>query len=170
MTSSDAFFDGLGAGLRKGLEKDPYLANRFDAHRGYALALHSALSNVGDSLAPVVIGAMLSGWFLVQLSWREAAAINSLPALLILPLILVFVLRERAEPAIEHPEHVVAPFHFALSQVVVRKHQVQMLVSALERDRDDRKTAQHDTQPAPSRARAKQTRWSCLQEPLHVRT
>ncbi|MCB1739552.1 MAG: MFS transporter [Gammaproteobacteria bacterium] len=73
----------------------PYLANRFEAHRGYALALHSALSNVGDSLAPAIIGAMLSGWFLVQLHWREVAVLNILPALLILPPILALVARDR---------------------------------------------------------------------------
>lgn len=69
----------------------PYLATRYDGHRGYVLSMHSIFANLGDSVAPAVVGAMITGWFLVALSWREAAMLNALPALLVLPLIVWFV-------------------------------------------------------------------------------
>ena len=72
----------------------PYLASRFDRRRGYVLSIHSMFSNLGDSIAPAVVGAMITGWFVVQIDWRQAAMLNVLPALLVLPLLWVFVLRD----------------------------------------------------------------------------
>jgi len=86
----------------------PYLANRFSQHRGYVLSIHSMFSNLGDSIAPTVVGAMITGWFVVQFDWRDAALVNVIPGLIMLPLIIAFVLRPQAcvhagarEPAFE---------------------------------------------------------------------
>jgi MFS family permease len=72
----------------------PYLASRFERRRGYVLSIHSMFSNLGDSIAPAVVGAMITGWFVVQIDWRQAAMLNVFPALLVLPLLWVFVLRD----------------------------------------------------------------------------
>lgn len=77
----------------------PYLANRFGRSRGYVLSIHSMFSNLGDSIAPAVVGAMVTGWFAVQVDWRDAALISLVPGLVMLPLLFAFVVRPGAAPA-----------------------------------------------------------------------
>jgi MFS family permease len=79
----------------------PYLANRYDRHRGYVLSIHSLFSNIGDSVAPAIVGAMVSGWFLIEFTWRETVLLNTLPAVLILSLLFIFLLRRNGNGA--HP-------------------------------------------------------------------
>lgn len=69
----------------------PYLASRYDHRRGYVLSIHSMCSSLGDSIAPTIVGGMISGWFFVSFTWRETAFLNAVPALLTLVL-LFFVL------------------------------------------------------------------------------
>lgn len=69
----------------------PYLATRFDDRRGYVLSIYSMCSSLGDFIAPTIVGGMISGWFFVSFTWREAAYFNAIPALLALVL-LFFVL------------------------------------------------------------------------------
>jgi MFS family permease len=72
----------------------PYLSSRYSSKRGYVLAIHSFCANIGDSAAPAVVGAMISGWFIITFSWREAVVWNMVPVLMVLPVIVIFVLLE----------------------------------------------------------------------------
>jgi len=54
------------------------LSNRFPQRRGFALSLHEFGANLGDALAPLVIGAML-----VAISWRQVLVINAIPGIAI---------------------------------------------------------------------------------------
>jgi MFS family permease len=72
----------------------PYLSARYKGQRGYVLSIHSFWSNVGDSAAPAVAGAMLSGWFILEFTWRETVLWNIAPILIVLPFIVFFVLLE----------------------------------------------------------------------------
>ena len=70
-----------------------YLGARFPANRGYALSIHAIGANVGDALAPLAVGGLLTLW-----SWRASAGVSALFALLPITLIFLFLLRsERAE-------------------------------------------------------------------------
>jgi MFS family permease len=64
----------------------PTLARRFPARKGLVLSLHSMGGNVGDALAPLAVGALLS-----VLSWRQAVMINVAPGIVIALLIFVFL-------------------------------------------------------------------------------
>jgi len=52
-----------------------FLSEHYPKHRGYALSIHALGANLGDALAPLAAGALL-----LWLSWRGAAALNTLPA------------------------------------------------------------------------------------------
>lgn len=54
------------------------LSNRFPERRGFALSLHEFGANLGDALAPLVIGIML-----VTIGWREVLGINAIPGILL---------------------------------------------------------------------------------------
>jgi MFS family permease len=64
----------------------PTLARRFPERKGLVLSLHSMGGNVGDAIAPVVIGSLLA-----VLSWREVIVLNVAPGIVIALLILVFL-------------------------------------------------------------------------------
>ncbi len=64
----------------------PTLARRFPERKGLVLSLHSMGGNVGDAVAPVVVGALLS-----VLSWREAVMLNVAPGIVISLLIFIFL-------------------------------------------------------------------------------
>lgn len=74
----------------------PYLATRYDERRGYVLSIHSMCSSIGDSIAPTIVGGMISGWFFVSFTWREAAFYNAIPALLALVLLFFVLFRNGA--------------------------------------------------------------------------
>ena len=71
----------------------PYLATRFEYRRGYAMSIHSLCSNLGDSIAPSIVGGLIAGTFFVTFSWREAAFLNMIPALVLLPFFFIIVVR-----------------------------------------------------------------------------
>ena len=72
-----------------------YLGARFPANRGYALSIHAIGANVGDALAPLAVGGLLTLW-----SWRASAGVSALFALLPIALIFLFLLpRERSNGA-----------------------------------------------------------------------
>ena len=52
------------------------LSNRFPERRGFALSLHEFGANLGDALAPLVIGIML-----VTIGWRQVLGINAIPGI-----------------------------------------------------------------------------------------
>lgn len=64
----------------------PLLAQRFPDRRGLAVAFHGMGGNVGDALAPLAAGIMLT-----ILSWRNVVIINVIPALIVSLLILIYL-------------------------------------------------------------------------------
>ena len=64
----------------------PTLAHRFPDRKGLVLSIHGMGGNVGEALAPLVIGALL-GW----LSWRTVVAVNIVPGLVMGVIILVML-------------------------------------------------------------------------------
>jgi FSR family fosmidomycin resistance protein-like MFS transporter len=64
----------------------PLLARSFPDRRGLAVAIHGMGGNVGDALAPLVVGAMLAA-----MSWRSVVVLNVLPGMLMAGLILLML-------------------------------------------------------------------------------
>ncbi|TMH78197.1 MAG: MFS transporter, partial [Betaproteobacteria bacterium] len=64
----------------------PTLARRFPDRKGLVLSLHGMGGNVGDAIAPIVVGALLA-----VLSWREVVVLNVVPGVVIALLIFVFL-------------------------------------------------------------------------------
>ena len=61
----------------------PMLAYRYPERKGFVLALHGMGGNLGEALAPLVIGALLT-WF----SWRTVVVMNVVPGIVMAVLIL----------------------------------------------------------------------------------
>ena len=64
----------------------PTLARRFPERKGLVLSLHSMGGNVGDAIAPLAVGALLT-----VLTWRQAVMLNVAPGIVIALLIFVFL-------------------------------------------------------------------------------
>jgi MFS family permease len=64
----------------------PTLARRFPERKGLVLSLHGMGGNVGDALAPLVVGSLLA-----VLTWREVVIVNVIPGLVMSALLLVFL-------------------------------------------------------------------------------
>ncbi len=64
----------------------PTLARRFPERKGLVLSLHGMGGNVGDAIAPIVVGALLA-----VLSWREVVVLNVVPGIVIALLLFVFL-------------------------------------------------------------------------------
>lgn len=64
----------------------PTLANRYPENKGLVLSIHGMGGNVGDALAPLAIGALLT-----FLPWREIVVVNVIPGLLMSGLLMVFL-------------------------------------------------------------------------------
>jgi MFS family permease len=64
----------------------PTLANRYPERKGLVLSLHGMAGNMGEALAPLAIGVLLT-----YMSWRSALVINVIPGALMAVLILVFL-------------------------------------------------------------------------------
>src|SRR3989442_2068312 len=56
----------------------PTLGNRYPDRKGLVLSVHGMGGNVGDAIAPVVIGAALAVF-----SWREVVVLNVAPGLVV---------------------------------------------------------------------------------------
>src|SRR5947209_19132050 len=52
----------------------PWLASRFPERKGLVMSFHSMGGNVGDALAPLVVGAMLAVF-----NWRDVVLMNVIP-------------------------------------------------------------------------------------------
>jgi MFS transporter, FSR family, fosmidomycin resistance protein len=63
----------------------PTLGRRYPERKGLVLSLHGMGGNVGDAIAPIVVGAALAVF-----SWREVVVMNVLPGLVVA--LLMFVL------------------------------------------------------------------------------
>src|SRR5712671_5483519 len=64
----------------------PTLAQRFPDRKGLVLSLHGMGGNVGDAIAPLVVGAALAVF-----SWRQVVVMNVAPGLIVAALMLVFL-------------------------------------------------------------------------------
>ena len=64
----------------------PTLARRFPERKGLVLSLHGMGGNVGDAIAPIVVGALLAA-----LTWREVVVLNVVPGIVIALLLFVFL-------------------------------------------------------------------------------
>ena len=64
----------------------PWLAGRFPERKGLVMSFHSMGANVGDALAPLVVGALLA-----VLSWRDVVLVNVVPGVVMSVLILAYI-------------------------------------------------------------------------------
>ena len=64
----------------------PTLGRRYPERKGLVLSVHGMGGNVGDAVAPVVIGAALTAF-----TWREVVALNVVPGLVVAALLFVFL-------------------------------------------------------------------------------
>jgi MFS transporter, FSR family, fosmidomycin resistance protein len=72
----------------------PWLANRFPDRKGLVMAFHGMGANVGDAVAPLVVGALLAVY-----SWRTVVLINIFPGIVMSVLILLYIGRvHNADP------------------------------------------------------------------------
>jgi len=80
----------------------PLLGSMFPKRKGLALSLHGMGGNVGDALAPLAVGALLT-----TLSWREIVVLNVVPGAAMSMLILFFLgtmtfaPKQKAKPSVE---------------------------------------------------------------------
>jgi MFS family permease len=64
----------------------PTLGQRYPERKGLVLSLHGMGGNVGDAVAPVVVGAALAVF-----TWREVVVMNVVPGLVVALLMFVFL-------------------------------------------------------------------------------
>jgi sugar phosphate permease len=64
----------------------PTLAYRYPQRKGLVLSIHGMGGNIGEAVAPVVVGALL-GWF----TWRQVVVINVVPGITMAVLILILL-------------------------------------------------------------------------------
>ena len=64
----------------------PTLAHRYPKRKGLVLSIHSMGGNLGEALAPLVVGALLA-WF----SWRAVVVINVVPGFVMAAMILLML-------------------------------------------------------------------------------
>jgi len=80
----------------------PWLANRFPERKGLVMSFHSMGGNVGDAVAPLVVGGLLAVF-----SWRDVVLMNVIPGIIMSALILVYIGRlykaEKAGAAAKKP-------------------------------------------------------------------
>jgi MFS transporter, FSR family, fosmidomycin resistance protein len=62
----------------------PLLAQKFSRRRGLVVSIHAMGGNLGDALAPLVVGPMLA-----VLNWREVVVVNVVPGLVASVLLLI---------------------------------------------------------------------------------
>jgi MFS transporter, FSR family, fosmidomycin resistance protein len=62
----------------------PLLAQKFSQRRGLVVSIHAMGGNLGDALAPLVVGPMLA-----VLNWREVVVMNVVPGLVASVLLLI---------------------------------------------------------------------------------
>ncbi|HEX6413137.1 MAG TPA: MFS transporter [Burkholderiales bacterium] len=64
----------------------PTLARRYPERKGLVLSIHGMGGNVGDAVAPVIIGSALA-WF----TWREVVVLNVMPGLVVAALLFALL-------------------------------------------------------------------------------
>lgn len=73
----------------------PWLGRRFPERKGLVMAYHGMGGNVGDALAPLAAGALLTGF--AWMTWRDVVIINIVPGVVMAIAILCFLGRLTAE-------------------------------------------------------------------------
>jgi len=71
----------------------PLLAQNFPERRGLAVSIHGMGGNVGDAIAPLVAGTLLT-----FMSWRDVVVVNLLPGVVMACIILASLGRMQAKP------------------------------------------------------------------------
>jgi FSR family fosmidomycin resistance protein-like MFS transporter len=66
----------------------PWLADRFTERKGLVMSFHGMGGNVGDAVAPLVIGVLLQSF-----NWRNVVFMNVVPGIVVAGIILVYVSR-----------------------------------------------------------------------------
>ena len=66
----------------------PWLADRFPDRKGLVMSFHGMGANVGDAVAPLVIGLLLQIY-----NWRTVVVMNVMPGVVVAAIILVYVSR-----------------------------------------------------------------------------
>ncbi len=69
----------------------PWLADRFPDRKGLVMAFHGMGGNVGDAVAPLVIGLLLQVF-----NWRSVVFMNVVPGIVVAAFILVYIGRIQA--------------------------------------------------------------------------
>jgi len=64
----------------------PWLADRFPERKGLVMAFHGMGGNVGDAVAPLVIGLLLQSY-----NWRSVVFMNVIPGIVVALIILAYV-------------------------------------------------------------------------------
>lgn len=64
----------------------PWLADRFPERKGLVMSFHGMGGNVGDAVAPLVIGLMLQVF-----NWRSVVVMNVLPGIVVAVVLLLYV-------------------------------------------------------------------------------
>jgi MFS family permease len=77
----------------------PTLGSRYPDRKGLVLSLHGMGGNVGDAIAPVVIGTALAVF-----SWRQVVVMNVAPGLIVAALMLAFLGTMRLGAKKQHQE------------------------------------------------------------------
>jgi MFS transporter, FSR family, fosmidomycin resistance protein len=72
----------------------PWLAKRFPDRKGLVMSIHGMGGNVGDALAPLVVGALLATY-----SWRSVVLMNVVPGIAMALFIMVYIGRVRGADA-----------------------------------------------------------------------
>jgi MFS family permease len=75
----------------------PLLGNLYPSRRGLVMSFHGMAGNVGDAVAPLVAGVLLT-----VLTWRGVMAVNVLPGLVMAVLLLLYF--SRPQPGDERAE------------------------------------------------------------------
>src|SRR6516164_5964121 len=68
----------------------PWLANRFPQRKGLVMSIHGMGGNVGDAVAPLVVGALLG-----FMNWRSVVVVNVVPGVLLAGLMLIYLGRKQ---------------------------------------------------------------------------
>jgi MFS transporter, FSR family, fosmidomycin resistance protein len=92
----------------------PTLGQRYPDRKGLVLSLHGMGGNVGDAIAPIVVGAALAVF-----TWREVVVMNVLPGLVVALLMFVFLgsMRLGSKKASAHESQSLARYWDGLRQL-----------------------------------------------------
>ena len=91
-----------------------YLSLRFPKNRGFALSIHSLGANLGDTIAPVIVGALL-----MWISWESAIGTASIPVFAIALWIAASIKDMGPERTVKYPERIsITEYRQGISKMV----------------------------------------------------